>query len=156
MEFQDLPQFDHDEVASRSTPDFLSRCRREMPLVRLTSEVPERNLLMVVGPDAVKQVFLDMENISSTDHPQSRRFDSEVTPQTSCIYAQHSLTLKNIAVWSDGAYHARVRKLIQFAFSASQVAAKAPRIQATVDRLLQEIAAAGDDRAGGPGHRAAA
>jgi cytochrome P450 len=143
MEFRDLPQFDHDEVASRAASDFLFRCRREMPLVRLTSAVPERNLLLVAGPDAVKQVFLDTENISSTDHPQSRRFDSDVTPQTACIYAQQGLNLKNIAVWSDGAYHARVRKLIQFAFSTSQVAAKAPRIQATIDRLLDEIAAGG-------------
>jgi len=143
MEFSDLPQFDHDEVASRAPPGFLARCRLQMPLVRLTSAVPERNLLMVVGPDAVREVFLDAENISSTDHPQSRRFDSDVTPQTACIYAQQGLNLKNIAVWSDGAYHARVRKLIQFAFSTTQVAAKAPRIQATIGRLLEEIAAGG-------------
>src|SRR5579862_9297467 len=142
MDFQDLPQFDYDQVAG-AAGEFLSRCRREMPLVRLTSAVPERNVLMVVGPDAVKQVFVDTENISSTDHPQSRRFDSDVTPQTACIYAKAGLNLKNIAVWSDGAYHARVRKLIQFAFSTSQVAAKAPRIQAIINRLLDDIAAEG-------------
>ncbi|MET0546401.1 MAG: cytochrome P450 [Caulobacterales bacterium] len=139
MKYDDLPKFDYDDVIAREPTAFLAECRRASPLFRLTSDEPHKNVLMVVAPEDVMAVIADPETFSSTDNPRSWRFDSDYDAESARIFAENGLSLKNIAVWSDGAYHARVRKLIQTAFSLSQVNAKEKFIQAMVDELIDGI-----------------
>lgn len=136
MNVTDLPSRDYDELTTGCPFSTLRRLRDEAPLLRLTSADPNKNLVLFTDPADILAIINDPETFSSTDHAQSRRFDSDFTPKTACVYAEHQTNLKPVLVWSDGADHQRVRRLVHTAFSVPRVNAKSPYIQEFVDELI--------------------
>jgi cytochrome P450 len=65
-------------------------------------------------------------------------------------FADHSslVTISNSILWNNAPHHARMRSLIASVFTARRVALLAPAVEATVARMLDELAELGAD--GGP------
>jgi len=141
--YEDLPEADFDAETGRCPFAMIADRQPTCPVMRLTSDNPERNVLLVTGSTQVLDVIGDAETFSSRGHPQARRFDSDFDPQAAAIFAERGQDLKNVIVWSDGADHARIRKLVQRAFSPPEVRKKEPYLRAMIDGLIDEFAAGG-------------
>jgi cytochrome P450 len=141
--YEDLPQADFDTETSRCPMAMIADRQRSSPVMRLTSDNPDRNVLLVTGSSQVLDVIGDADTFSSQGHPQAKRFDSDFDPQAAAIFAERGQDLKNIMVWSDGAYHARIRKLVQRAFSPPEVRKKEPYLRIMIDALIDDFAQGG-------------
>lgn len=143
MRYDDLPSRDYDEVVVNSVVAFLTEKPKQEPFVRLVSDNPEKNVLLISDPAAVRAVITDYETFDSQNAPQAIRFDSDFTPETACIYARSGFSLKPILPFSDGPYHQRVRRIVQAAFSEGRVAQKTPYMRALVKDMIEPFARGG-------------
>src|SRR5262245_6645578 len=84
--------------------------------------------------DDCATVYRDPETWSS-----DKKVDFKPNFSDSALYEHHTTSL----VFNDPPYHARVRKLLAPAFTPRALAALQPRIEALVDRLLDQAAARG-------------
>lgn len=118
--------------------------QRTCPVMRLTSDMAERNVLLVTGAAEVLEVIGDADAFSSRGHGQALRFDSDYDPRAAAVFAERGRDLRNVLVWSDGADHARVRKLVERAFTPAEVRRKEPYLRAMIDTLIDGFAEGGE------------
>lgn len=138
MDVAELPQTDYDSFTRQCPFARLKAAQEQTPVLRLASDAAEKNLLLITHPDDILAIARKPQIYGSFGHPQSMRFDSDFTPEAAAVYGAHDTSLKPIMVWSDGANHARVRKLVQHAFSTERVKEKAPYVAGFVSDLIDE------------------
>jgi cytochrome P450 len=122
---------------------FLQECRRGMPIVKLTSPIPDRNVYLVARADDVLQIITDADTFSSAQHPQARRW-SDFDEEVAAIYRNEGWPLVSPVVWTDGETHARYRRLIDKAFLPKRLNARAGYIQGLIDSLIDGFGAAAE------------
>src|SRR4029434_2219534 len=97
-------------ATSRCPMTFLAECRLNMPVVKLTSSSPDRNMYLVTRTDDVLRVISDADTFSSAHHPQAKRW-GDIDDEVAAIYRNEGWPLVNAIVWTDGETHARFRRL---------------------------------------------
>jgi cytochrome P450 len=116
-----------------------AQVRAEAP-VRPVVLADGRPAWIVTGYDEARQALVDPRLAKAVRTAVAAR--PELVPPG----LTHPLFGNNL-LFADGADHGRLRRLIGGAFSPGRVAALRPRVQAVVDRLLDDLeAAAGADR----------
>lgn len=144
MNLADLPRADYDAFTRQCPFGRLKAAQEETPVLALESTEAAKNLLLITDPDDILAIARKPQIYGSFGHPQSMRFNSDATPEAAAVYHAHDTSLKPIMVWSDGADHSRVRKLVQHAFSIERVREKAPYVAGFVSDLIDGFAAGGE------------
>jgi cytochrome P450 family 142 subfamily A polypeptide 1 len=138
-----MPSVPYDDATSRCPMQFLAECRRDMPVLKLTSSHPDRNMYLISRAEDVLSVIADAETFSSQHHPQARRW-GDIDAEVAAIYRNEGWPLVNPVVWCDGQTHARFRRLIDKAFLPKRLNARAGYIQGLIDRLMDRFDPGGE------------
>ena len=137
------PEIPYDDATSRCPLQFLAQCRRDAPVVKLTSSHPDRNMYLISRAEDVLHIIGDADTFSSRLHPQSRRW-GDIDEEIAAIYRQEGWPLVNPVVWTDGQVHARYRRLVDKAFMPRRLNERAGYIQGLIDRLMDTFDANGE------------
>lgn len=84
--YRDLPAADFDTETSCCPFAMIAQHQHSRPLLRLTSPIFDRNLLLVTGSAEVLGVIGDPESFSSRGHSQANRFDSDFNPEAAVFF----------------------------------------------------------------------
>jgi cytochrome P450 len=143
MSTADLAEIPYTDATNRCPMSFLAECRRDMPVVKLTSPNPDRNMYLITRTEDVLRVINDADNFSSAGHPQARRW-GDINEEVAAIYRNEGWPLVNAVVWTDGEVHARYRRLVDKAFLPKRLNARAGYIQGLIDRLIDQFNPSGE------------
>lgn len=132
----DLKTIAFDDVATACPYARLAQARRETPIARLETPYTPEPLIFVTRNEDVLSVAENAGLFLSSNHAQSRRFGSGYTAEADHIYENEGWPLRPALVWTDGAQHARVRRLVDKVFAPGKVSRKVPMIQGFIAELI--------------------
>jgi 2-hydroxy-5-methyl-1-naphthoate 7-hydroxylase len=118
-----------------------ARLREQGPVARV--ELPDGVLAWSVHDYAVARKIMGDEPLFSKN--PRRSWPAYINGEISNGWPLITWAAMDTMATQDGADHARLRKLLLKAFTQRRVDAMRPQIEATVDQLLNDLAAAGPD-----------
>lgn len=136
MAKQELKDIAFGELANSCPYATLAQARRHAPLATVSTPFSDEQFIMVSRNVDVLSVAENATVFLSSGHEQSRRFGYGASPESDRIYETEGWPLHPALVWTDGAKHARVRRLVDKVFAPAKVNAKVPMINGFITELI--------------------
>jgi len=138
QDMADPPELTYREVAGRCPMSFMAQCRRESPVLKITSPVAAQNGYLVTRAADIAEVSRDTSKFSSIGNPQSDRW-GDYNDDVARIFRSEGWPLSRVLVWIDPPEHGYFRKLVDKIFLPSRVTAREEHIRLCIEILLGRL-----------------
>jgi cytochrome P450 len=134
----DCAEVTYREVATRCPMFYMAECRRETPVLQVTSPVAAQNGYLMIRAADIVQVTRDTSKFSSVGNPQSDRW-GDYNAEVARIFRSDGWPLSRVLVWIDPPEHSYFRKWVDKIFLPSRVAAREGHIRLCIDSLMSRF-----------------
>jgi cytochrome P450 len=116
----------------------VEHCRRETPVLKVTSPIAAQNGYLVTRAADIVAVTRDPTTFSSIGNPQSDRW-GDYNNEVAQIFRSEGWPLSRVLVWIDSPEHNLFRKLVDKMFLPNRVTAREGHIRVCIDALTGRL-----------------